>query len=108
MMRHHFQLFYSVRPLDLSQSAAEMAASVGSRILTMSVEGWDSPVPLAQSITGVIKLSDRDVASDRDEAQARIKSVFSDVLLELGASFDVSVRVEAMVERLGPTFTFDV
>lgn len=105
---HHFQLFYSVRPLDLSQSAAEMAARVNSQISDVSVDGWDKPVQLARSITGAIKLSGGDTASGRDEAQARIRSVFSGVLMGAGASFDVAVHVEALVERLGPTFTFDV
>ncbi|EOA5676387.1 hypothetical protein ACRCQS_12775 [Pseudomonas aeruginosa] len=108
MTTHHFQLSYSVRPLDQSEAAVRMAEGVSLKMLQTSVEGWGKPDQSASSIAGTLELSEGDIASKRDEALACIKGVFSDVLASNDASFDVAVHIEALVDRLGPALVLEV
>lgn len=108
MTTQHFHLAYKIRPVDRSEGVIALAKIVGVKLLDLSVDGWNRPDPTTSSFTGALEVGGQSAAAKRDEITAHIHSVFSRVLADNDASFDVVVHIEVLVDQLGSAILLEV
>ena len=105
---HHFQLSYSVKPLDQSAGALLAADRVREKLSSGSVEGWRIVEGVPGVVTGHLQLKSCSGPVGRQEAQASLEQAFSGILRSQEASFDVIVNALAMVDQLGPAMSLEI
>lgn len=105
---HHFQLSYSVEPVDQSAGALLAADRVKEKLSSDSVEGWRIVEGVPGVVTGYLQLTSCLGPLGRQEAQASLEHAFRGLLRSQEASFDVIVNALAMVEQLGPAMRLEI
>ena len=105
---HHFQLSYSVEPIDQSKGALHAANLVRDELSNVPIEGWTGVEGLPGVITGCLELADGVGPALRQEAQSTLEHALREILRSQGASFDVRVAALVMVDRLGPSMSLQI
>lgn len=105
---HHFQLSYSVEPLDQSEGALIAAHRVREKLSSGFVEGWRSVEGVPGVCAGYLQLTGSKEPAGRQEAQVSLEHALRGLLRSQDAAFDVVVNAVAMVDHLGPAIRLQI
>lgn len=106
VMKHYFQVTYSVHPNGDSEKEEKAAASVRKEL--RDVPGWKTVDKIETVLVGVMELAAPTRDGKRTEAQQIAEKKIKKVVDELDVYSDVWVYVSLMVDQLGPHIEFSL